>query len=101
MITSKAETYIANIKLDSLGTGTINAHGVDITYTKVGANSDSTTANTFAVIIATSKMRNNIISIDNALVISIAGDYLKELEWINIWKFLRLSSIEAKRQVVK
>lgn len=97
VIASKAKTSIINTKLGGLSAGAINAPRINIANIKLGANGANVIANTFAIAVADSKVENNIASIENALIISIASNCLKEVERTNTWKFSRLGSVEIEK----
>lgn len=75
---------IADIELNSLGTGTINALRINIANIKLEANDASLVANTFAVAIVNSRVENDVANIENTPIIGITGDCLKEVERTNV-----------------
>lgn len=74
------ETGIANAKLNGLSAGTINVFGVDIANINVRANSAGVTVNTLVIAIADSRMENDIADIENAPIIGITSNCLKEVK---------------------
>lgn len=97
VVASRIGISIANAKLDSFDTGTINVLKVDIADMKIGVNDTDIIVNALVITIADSRLENNITNIKNALVISIIGNCLKKVERIGIYKFSTLGGLEVKK----
>lgn len=70
--------------------------GVIIANIKLGYIGASA-ANIFAVSIANAGLRNNSTSIAITLLISIAGNYLKSVRWIDAYIVSRLGTVRVRK----